>query len=55
MPPEAKKSILVRITESMNARLEDQAVRLSSNKSALIKLALVRFLEDEEKRAKDAA
>lgn len=55
MAPEAKKSILVRITESLNARLEDQAVRLQSNKNALIKLAIVRFIEDEEKRAKDAA
>jgi predicted transcriptional regulator len=44
-----EKTVLVRMEPELHKKLEDQCVRLQMDRSAIIRMAIVRFLEGEQK------
>jgi predicted transcriptional regulator len=48
VPPEKPKPLFIRIEDHLKQRLMAQAKRLNISQSAAMKMALVKFLEEEE-------
>ena len=45
------QAIFVRVPKHLSDRLEEQSNRLQSSKSVIIRMALIKFLEEQEKDA----
>ncbi len=47
--PRKEASIFIRMDAGLEERLKDQAYRLGTSKSTLIRMAVIKFLEEQEK------